>query len=70
MISIYPLFEFIPAPLAANMAKQALIWGGSSALAAKIGNKAQTPEQKSQLRRQMLLQGVIGAGAGALGATV
>lgn len=73
MIAMSPYFESALAPLAVGALKQAAIWGGGSALAAKLSSgkkEKETEEEKKERRKNLLIQGLIGAGAGALGSIV
>ena len=51
-------------------AGQALVWGGSSALATKLTNKKpknMSPEQKKKFRKDLAINTLTGAAAGAIG---
>ena len=56
------------APAAIAAGKQALVWGGSSAMASKLSDgKAKSLKEKKEQRKRMLIGGATGAAAGALG---
>jgi len=64
------LTEVNPA-LVRAMVKQGIVWGTSGALATKFSSdKPKTKEEKKKLLKQIAIQGLIGAGAGALGAVL
>ena len=54
-------------------AKQALVWGGSSAVATKLTNgkpKNMSPEQKKKFRKNLAINTLTGAAAGAIGSLI
>ena len=66
MLAVHRLFEINPV-----VAKQALVWGLGGALASKFGeDKPKTEEEKKELRKKILAQGLIGAAAGALSTAI
>jgi len=73
MISVHKKFiseslGAILGPAAMAAGKQALVWGGSSALASKLSNdKPKSLKEKKEHRKKTIIGGVTGAAAGALG---